>query len=353
MEEYITTHLTDAAIDWIDDQNQPWFLWLAHIAPHSPFQVPPADLHTVNNPTTDRQMFNAMVEALDTEIGRLLNSMDEETRENTIVVFVGDNGSPNTVLRGFTNGHGKGSLYEGGVGVPMIVSGAGVTRRGVEEFGLTQANDLHATFIETCSNPLPGGIHNSYSILSSFTEDNAIERNCIYADVTRDAGQQWAIRNQEYKYIEDEQGNQEFYRVDTSIEEVDNLISNLTAEEAEILADLQKEADAIRNGWSCRDFILNGEEETIDDCQDVSSTHNLEKAIINIFPNPGSDVINIEVEGRLSYRVSLYDLGGKLMQNVVNADNLRVGELVSGMYLLELEDLESGKKLVERIVIGN
>ena len=43
--EYITSKFTDLAIDWLDDQDTPWFLWLAYTAPHTPFHLPPADLH--------------------------------------------------------------------------------------------------------------------------------------------------------------------------------------------------------------------------------------------------------------------------------------------------------------------
>jgi len=39
IEEYITTDLTNASIDWIEEQDQPWFLWLAHIAPHTPYRL--------------------------------------------------------------------------------------------------------------------------------------------------------------------------------------------------------------------------------------------------------------------------------------------------------------------------
>ena len=38
--EYTTTKFTDLAIDWVEQQNQPWFLWLAFNAPHTPLQLP-------------------------------------------------------------------------------------------------------------------------------------------------------------------------------------------------------------------------------------------------------------------------------------------------------------------------
>ncbi len=270
IEEYVTTHLTNAAIDWIADQNDPWFLWLAHIAPHAPFQIPPDGLYTTDNPTSNRQIYNASIEALDHEIGRLLDSMDEDTRNNTLVIFIGDNGTPNGVLRGYPDQHGKGSMYEGGIRVPMIISGAGVTRQDAQEFGLTQVNDLYATLFEVGSNQqLPGGIYNSYSIASSFHSENTIERDYIYSDYMDDDVQYWAIRNTDYKLIENENGLQEFYRLDVNANEDDDLINNLTATELEILADLEMEAESIRNGWSCRDLILNGSEIEIDDCNPV------------------------------------------------------------------------------------
>ena len=264
--EYITTHLTDAAIDWIGDQSKPWFLWLAHVAPHSPFQVPPDGLYTINKPNNNRQKYRASIEALDHEIGRLLDSLDEETRDNTLVIFVGDNGTPNMVLSAYPDQHGKGSLYEGGIRVPMIISGKGVSRVGEEELGLTQVNDLYATIIETCVNDLPGGIYNSYSLKPSFVQENGIDRNYVYSDNIKDDVLQWTIRNDQYKLIMDEDGNKEFYNVSEDILETEDLMLNLTPEEQLILNELEEEATAIRNGWSCHDFILNGDEVVIDDC---------------------------------------------------------------------------------------
>jgi len=268
IEEYATTHFTNAAIDWIGDQNQPWFLWLAHVAPHSPFQIPPDDLYTIENPTTTREIYNASIEAVDHELGRLMDSMDAETRENTIVIFIGDNGTPNQILEGYPSQHGKNSLYEGGVRVPMIISGKDVTRTGQQELGLTQVNDLYATIIELCANDLPGGIHNSYSIKNSLTEENSIERQYVYTDHLRNGVLGWAIRNSQYKLIEYDDGNKEFYKIDDNVDELVSLLPNLSVQEQEALLELEEEVIAIRSGWSCRDLILNGDEVEIDDCED-------------------------------------------------------------------------------------
>ena len=354
IEEYITTHLTNAAIDWIDDQTQPWFLWLSHVAPHSPFQRPPDSLFTIDNPTTNRQLYNASIEALDHEIGRLLNSMDSETRNNTIVIFMGDNGTPRNVLQGLPNGHGKGTMFEGGVKVPMIVSGHGVSRSGEVEFGLTQANDIYATLIEVCSNDLPGGIHNSYSIRSSFTQANAIERNYIYTDYLDDGLELWAVRTDEYKLIEGADGSQAFYRIDQPTYEDVNLIGNLSDAEVEIFDDLVLEAESIRNGWSCRDLILNGEELTIDDCNDNVTTSTgivAEDDAISIYPNPSSSDITISVESG-DYAVRILDAVGAEHQNlnISGTEIIDIDTLPVGLYFVEITNNQNSKLCLTKII---
>ena len=72
--EYVTTHFTNVAIDWIGEQSQPWFLWLSHIAPHVPLQTPPAGTFTTD-PVDNRRTYYSMIESMDYEIGRLLASI--------------------------------------------------------------------------------------------------------------------------------------------------------------------------------------------------------------------------------------------------------------------------------------
>jgi len=348
--EYVTTHFTNSAIDWISEQTKPWFLWLSHVAPHRPFQLPPADLFTINNPATERELYLATIEALDTEIGRLLDSMDAQTRENTLIIFVGDNGTPGGVIQGYPPRHSKGSMYEGGLRVPMIISGAGVSRRGEQELGLTQVNDLYATLIEACSNDLPGGIHNSYSIIPSFLTPNTIERNYIYADYIDNEREFWAIRNQDYKLIENENGDQEFYNLSESVLEQDDLISSLSQAERQVRIDLETEAAIIRSDWSCQDFIQNGEEQSIDDCS--TATHQLLESVVSLFPNPVSQQLHIRLDGQLDYAIRLYTLNGEELMYAENTSIVELGDLPSGTYILELTDQQSQEKIIEKVVVG-
>src|SRR5262245_22287001 len=143
--DYLTDKLTDAAIDFIDRAgNRPFFLLLAHHAPHTPIEAP-ADLierfRTKLRPEMKHQhpAYAAMVKSLDDNVGRVLDHLQSRgLSEKTIVVFTSDNGgfigryasrdqqsglpqfdapcTNNAPLRS-----GKGSLYEGGIRVPLII----------------------------------------------------------------------------------------------------------------------------------------------------------------------------------------------------------------------------------------
>lgn len=95
----------------------------------------------------------------------------------------------------------------------------------------------------------------------------------------------------------------------------------------------------------------NGIDEDCDEMDLVTSVHELENNTITIFPSPATDIVNIDVESSLKYRVNLYDLRGKLIKTKLNTTQMVVSLMPRGIYLLEISDLKSGKKIVERIVV--
>jgi arylsulfatase A-like enzyme len=146
----------DAAIDWIAQRAgnaQPWMATLSFSAVHTPLQPPPAALlpsgigpslgADCSDPLNQRRISDAMTEAMDTEFGRLLEETGIATRNadgslaydpvasNTLVVIVGDNGTFGSLAKlPFDPTRAKGTAYQTGVWVPLIVAGPTVAAPG-------------------------------------------------------------------------------------------------------------------------------------------------------------------------------------------------------------------------------
>lgn len=260
---YATTALTDFAIDYIrqheaEKPEEPWFIYQSYNAPHaanggnSPYQVPPSELHSVDlssvgNPApgsyaTNIPIYQANIQSLDTEIGRLLVEVDFE---NTIVIFVGDNGTPPPVKdTGTKLRNAKGSVYEGGVRAPLIIAGAGVTRRGRED-ALVVSSDYYATILELAGVPLSQA-NNSYSLKPLLSDEAASTgRTHSFTEITNGNGgnKRWAIKDSRYKLLNDN-GSWGLYDLEADPQESTDLYSS--AEHAAARASLEAEIDALK-----------------------------------------------------------------------------------------------------------
>ncbi|WP_008294669.1 sulfatase-like hydrolase/transferase [Congregibacter litoralis] len=249
---YNTTQLTDSAIEWIQEQSSSWFLWLAYVAPHLPLHLPPADLSNryLSGQESDiednpRDYYLAAIEAMDTEIGRLLDSMSEEQRSNTIVFFIGDNGTPAQVTDSlvYVNGS-KATLAEGGIAVPMIASGMGVGRRNERESALINATDFFATIAQLAGSDV-SAIHDSVSFRELLSETDIAPRQYNYVAFESERETGWAIRNQQYKLIEYAEGQQVLYDLINDPLETTELLGS-GGDYSSVRSELLAELDAIR-----------------------------------------------------------------------------------------------------------
>ena len=252
--EYATTKLTDLAIDWVAQQDEPWFCWLAYNTPHTPFHVPPSGTHSQGSLPTDQASidadpmpyFLAMMENMDYEIGRLFDSMTEAEKDNTIIIFIGDNGTTRNVRQlPYRPKSSKGSLYQGGVHVPMIVSGKGVSRAGEREAALVNSTDLFAT-IANLAGANVETYQDSYSFADLLTTAGSGSRNYNYTDITNTVSG-YTIRNQQYKLIVNDDGTEEFFDLSIDPYELNDLLQNtLTTAEQTAKTELETEAAVIR-----------------------------------------------------------------------------------------------------------
>jgi arylsulfatase B len=250
--EYASEVFTDLSIDWINGQSKPWFLWLAYNAPHTPFHAPPAASHSQGTlaPYADgadpMPYYMAAIESIDFQMGRIMASIPESELENTVIIFIGDNGTPNQVAQSpYSSAKAKGTLYQGGVNVPMFISGKGVDRSG-EDSSLISSTDLFATIAELAGVSVQE-VHDSKSFKSLLSQ-NGSHRTFQYSEMNNGSTDSWAIRNEEYKLMISADGSTEMYDLVNDPYEQNELdITNLTTDQLNAKAMLEEELAVIRN----------------------------------------------------------------------------------------------------------
>ena len=206
------------ALDWINDRGEkPWFVWFSFLNPHVPAHLPPTELLHSDLADLDPDAvssentfpyFLAQIEAMDTLIGRLLAGIPDVSLEETYVIFLADNGTTKWVFprAPVDRDRAKSTLFNGGIHVPLIVSGPGI-EGGRTESSLTNTTDLFATIIELAGGDadaaVPAEVQIDSESFASLLLDPAApdHRTWIYADVNFPGQRQRAIRNESYKLI--------------------------------------------------------------------------------------------------------------------------------------------------------
>mgnify|MGYP002628035461 CR=1 FL=1 len=245
-ETYLADFLTDQTIGFMkDNQKRPFFAFLSHFAVHIPlhakeelikkYQDKPKPEEGVNNP-----IYAAMVEHVDHSIKRLMQSLDElGLAENTLVIFTSDNGGlyqsasrkgdivcSNAPLR-----DEKGTLYEGGIRVPLIVRWPGKIRAGTTCDEPTISTDFWLTLAEVAKvDKFSHQEIDGVSLLPLFSApQTSLNREAIYFHFPhyhhdRPAG---AIRQGDWKLIEFfEDGRLELYNLKADLSEEKNLLAS-------------------------------------------------------------------------------------------------------------------------------
>ena len=158
--EYLTDAFTREAVDFLRRQSdEPFFLYVAYNAPHTPLQV--TDRYYDRFPHIEdeaKRIFAAMVNGLDEGVGRIVDTLRElKIEERTLVVFLSDNGCA-TYTGACSNGPyqgGKLTHFEGGTRVPFILHWPGVIDPGTVVDATVSSMDLLPTILEAVGVPVP------------------------------------------------------------------------------------------------------------------------------------------------------------------------------------------------------
>jgi beta-glucanase (GH16 family) len=225
--EYLTDALSREAVDFVErNADEPFFLYLAYNAPHTPMQASEKYMSRFSHIENEkRRTYAAMVSAIDDGVGLLLNKIEQlEINDNTIVFFLSDNGGPthdnasdNSPLRGF-----KGDFFEGGIRVPFAMQWpARIAPGQVYEKPVT-ALDIFATAVaQSGGHPKyqPDGV----DLLPYLTGENAeYPHETLY---WRHFDRGWkVVIHEDMKYHSFKNKNPELYNLKDDIDESEPLV---------------------------------------------------------------------------------------------------------------------------------
>jgi arylsulfatase A-like enzyme len=167
--EYLTDRLTDEALKFIEKENDaPFFVNLCYHSVHTPIEAKEETVEYFRKKLKPEfhhrnPIYAAMVASLDENVGRLLDRLDQKgLAEDTVTVFISDNGGyindyreQGPVTSNYPLRSGKGSLYEGGVRVPMMIRWPGATGSGEESETPVVTTDLFPTLLAAARTSSP------------------------------------------------------------------------------------------------------------------------------------------------------------------------------------------------------
>lgn len=260
--EYLTDRMGTEAEKYIRAQvDKPFFLYLPHFAVHTPIQAPkalvekyqklikPGMRHT--NPT-----YAAMVESMDTAIGRVIAAL-EETRllDRTVIVFTSDNGGHLPTTTNAPLRVGKGSCYEGGTRVPLIVRWPGAIKAGSASDVPVITPDIYPTVLALAGVPVPATQQlDGENLEPVLRQRGGLKRDALYwhyphYQLYQQGGTApyGAIRAGDFKLIEFYDGRpSELYNLSDDIGETRDLAAAQPAKVRELQARLTKWREDVR-----------------------------------------------------------------------------------------------------------
>jgi arylsulfatase A-like enzyme len=246
-QDYLTTVEADDAVAAMAELPEPWLVYVGFHAVHLPGQLPPADLWsgvTLPGAGTTQQKADAMMEALDHEVGRVLDAAPPDTT----VIVVGDNGTPR-----FFATHGpyptdrvKQTIYEGGVNVPLIVTGPLVATPGAVSHALVHVTDLFPTVlalggVDPAALPTDVGTDGQSLVPYLLDPDAPSRRSVVYTERFAPNGltepltdHQRAVRDEHHKLLRFFDGHEELYDLRGEVQETSDLLPTADADTLEI-----------------------------------------------------------------------------------------------------------------------
>lgn len=255
--EYLPDRLADEAVRFMEGhRDEPFALFVWNYTVHWPMEAPQELLDKYadrTGPGLNDTRYGAMIEAMDSATGRMLDALDDlGLSDSTLVVFTSDNGGFGGVADNRPLRAAKGYLYEGGIRVPLIIRWPGVVEPGSECDVPVVSMDFYPTLLEAVGASdatAPDGV----SLMPLLRGESALDRPAIYFHYPNYAWHRSnrlgsAMRMGRYKLIEwFDNGSLELYDLEADLSERHNLASAMPDRAAEMrlmLASWREESGA-------------------------------------------------------------------------------------------------------------
>lgn len=247
--EYITDALSREAVTFVkkaSKKDQPFFLYLAYNAPHTPLQATPEDMAKFPNiADKKRKTYAGMVYAVDRGVGEIVKTLKETNQlDNTLIVFLSDNGGKlSKGANNFPLKEGKGSVFEGGFRTPMLLHWPNKVAAGQKFKHPVLALDFYPTFAGLAGAQIPNGKKlDGKDIWSDFSRgENPHKDELIYVLRHRGDRSDAAVRRNQWKAVlEGENYNWKLFNLDEDISEQNDLSQAKPELMRDMIAEMQK-----------------------------------------------------------------------------------------------------------------
>ena len=253
---YMTHLITDSSINFIErHKDKPFFLYVSHECPHFPFQGPKdvkKEVNKTNWMKPDADTYVAMLEDLDSEVGRLLAALDKhKLADNTLVIFVSDNGGfAGAANMGPLNG-AKSTTLEGGIRVPLIMRWPGQIHPGTTSHQVCATFDLTHSILNLAQARVPANRLDGLDIVNHITARKPDFARTLFWRGKRGERIWSAVREGDLKYVRKVEGQTQEWLFDLSKDLAEkNDLSSVQPKQAarlkKLLANWERDVKPIR-----------------------------------------------------------------------------------------------------------
>ena len=220
-EGYMTHLITDSSISFIErKKDKPFFLLVSHESPHFPFQGPKdvkKEINKTNWMKPDADTYVAMLEDLDSEVGRLLAVLDKhKLTNNTLVIFVSDNGGFSGAANMGPFSGAKSTTMEGGIRIPLIMRWPGKIRSGTVSDQVCMTFDLTRSIINLAQAKVPAKGLDGFDLVDHISKRKPDFPRTLFWRGKRGERTWSAVRDGELKYVRKTKGQTQEWLFDLS-----------------------------------------------------------------------------------------------------------------------------------------